>query len=174
MNTATRHHAPAVQDHGDLGIRIDRDGVWHYRGLPINRQEMVCLFASLLHRLDDDTYWLITPAEAGRITVDDVPFIAVELFTSGAGGALVVSMRTNVDEIVTVDTDHPLRMVMDLDTGTSTPYLLVRDGLEARVARSVYYELVALGVEEKVGHLVLFGIWSSGTFFPMGSLEAED
>lgn len=171
MNDATGNHAPAAVDCGTIDIRIDRDGVWHYRGSPINRQEMVCLFASVLTRRGDGTYWLITPMETARITVDDAPFMAVEIFCSGSGDGLVVSFRTNVDEIVTVDANHPLRTVIDLDTDAPTPYVMVRDGLEARVARSVFYELVAHGVEEKVGPSVLFGIWSSGSFFPMGSLD---
>ncbi len=132
---------------------------------------MVCLFASVLTRREDGSYWLVTPAEEGRIEVEDVPFAAVEMFTSGSGRELVVSFRTNVDECVTVDADHPLRIETEHETGEPSPYVLVRDGLEARLTRSVYYELVAKGFEEKIGEDVLYGIWSKGTFFPLGKLE---
>ncbi len=162
--------ADPCEDCGDLGIRIDRQGRWFYHGSPIARKEMVCLFASMLRRRDDGSYWLVTPDERGRIHVEDVPFVAVEMFRCGAGREMVVSFRTNMDEIVTVDGDHPLRIVECPKTGEQIPYVMVRDGLEARLTRAVYYELVAQGFEEKVGGEDLYGLWSSGTFFPLGRL----
>ncbi|MBY0430617.1 MAG: DUF1285 domain-containing protein, partial [Rhodospirillales bacterium] len=71
-----------------------------------------------------------------------------------------------------LDGAHPLRVNSDPATGEPSPYVLVRDGFEARLTRSVYYELVTHGLEEKVGEDVLYGIWSSGRFFPMGRLDA--
>ena len=154
-------------DRRSFHIRIDRHGVWHYRGSPIHRQELVCLFASLLTRQEDGSYWLITPVEACGIDVEDVPFIAVEMFVAGHGRKQSVSLRTNVDEIVTVDRMHPLRMTQAVGE-SAVPYVTVREGLEARLSRSVFYELVAAGVEEQCDSGALFGIWSSETFFPLG------
>ena len=37
-------------DCGRLDMRIARDGTWHYKGSPIGRKELVCLFASVLRR----------------------------------------------------------------------------------------------------------------------------
>lgn len=157
---------------GDIDIRIDRNGNWFYHGTPILRKEMVCLFASVLRRNEDGAYWLVTPVEAGRIQVEDAPFAAVEMFTEGSGRDLVVSFRTNVDELIPLDDEHPLRIAYDATTGEPSPYIMVRDGLEARLTRSVYYELVARGLEEKVGAEQLYGLWSNGTFFPMGTADA--
>lgn len=171
-----RHGAPAptAVDCGELDIRIGRNGTWYYRGTPITRKEMLCLFASMLTRRADGEYWLVAPGEAGRITVEDVPFLAVEMFTSGAGRDLCVSFRTDMDEMVALDADHPLTVVYPPGAADPTPYVLVRDGLEARLTRSVYYELVALGWEEKVGEERLYGIWSNGIFFPLGRLGEGD
>lgn len=155
---------------GDTGIRIDRHGRWFYHGSPIHRKEMVCLFSSMLTRLPDGSYWLITEDEKGWIEVEDVPFAAVEMFTGSGGRDMVVSFRTNVDELVTVDADHPLRVEEDPETGEPQPYVLVRDGLEARLTRAVYYELVAKGLEEKIEGDELYGIWSRGIFFPLGRM----
>ena len=69
---------------GDLDIRIDQGGVWHYQGSPIGRKELVRLFATVLYRDEDGDYWLVTPAEVGRIEVEDAPLIAVELALSGS------------------------------------------------------------------------------------------
>ena len=152
---------------GTFPMRIDRDGGWHYRGSPIGRMPLVRLFASVLRRADDGSYWLVTPAEQGRIEVDDVPFTAVEMRRSGAGGEQAVSFRTNLDDWVPLDAEHPLRTAPDAG-GAEVPYLLVRDRLEARLARPVYYELAELAEPEEGGGERL-GVWSGGRFWPLGS-----
>lgn len=154
---------------GLMDMRIARDGKWFYHGTPIPRKEMVCLFASMMSRRADGTYWLTSAVEEAQIEVEDVPFLAVELFVCGSGREMCFSFRTNVDEMVTLDETHGLRVAMD-SSGTP-PYLTVRDGLEARLTRSVYYELVALGVEENIGGEILYGVWSKGIFFPLGRFE---
>ncbi len=159
--------------HDDLGIRIDRDGTWYYHGSPIGRKELVCLFASVLSRDEAGGYWLITPTEMGRIEVEDAPFVAVELFTSNPGPDQVLSLRSNIDEIVALDGDHPLRVETDPGTGEPSPYATMGRGFEARICRSVFYELVALGVEERVDGEGLFGVWSTGVFFKIGKLDGE-
>ncbi|MBN8909820.1 MAG: DUF1285 domain-containing protein, partial [Rhodospirillales bacterium] len=135
-------------DCGDLPFVIQRDGTWLYRGSPIGRKELVCLFSSVLKREAGGEYFLETPAERGRIAVEDVPFVAVELDWTGDGRQQTLSFRTNVDEVVTAGPDHPIRVGHDLLTCEPTPYLLIRGGagalgIEARISRAVYYELVA-------------------------------
>ncbi len=154
-------------DCGDLDMRIARDGTWHYRGSPIGRLPLVKLFASVLRREPDGSYWLVTPAECGRIEVDDVPFLAVELSVSGKGREQELIFRTNLDDIVTAGPDNPLRVEIAAN-GEPAPYILVREGLEARLARPVFYELVELGGAEQVDGLVRFGAWSKGAFFELG------
>ncbi len=163
---------------GDLDMRIDLNGVWYYQGSPIGRKELVRLFSTVLRRDQAGDYWLITPAEAGRIEVEDAPFMAVELTLTGDGPDQVISLRTNVDKNVTVDKDHPIRVDFDPETGDPTPYVVLGGGIEARIARAVYYELVSLGQEKKgteeKGHEdKTFGVWSSGVFFPLGRLDQE-
>jgi hypothetical protein len=164
---------------GDLPFLIKRDGTWLYRGSSIQRKELVCLFASVLRRDADGAWWLRTPAEHGRIQVEDAPFVAVELDWTGDGRGQKLSFRTNTDQVVTASLDHPIRMSHDLLTCEPTPYIKVRDGdgdypIEARVNRAVYYELVALGVPEYVGTRLMLGVWSSGTFFPLGEMPDEE
>ena len=160
---------------GDLPFLIRRDGTWLYRGSPIGRKELVCLFASVLKREADGSFWLETPAERGRIDVEDAPFIAVELDWAGDGRQQALSFRTNVDEVITAGPNHPIRVAHDVLTCEPTPYILVRDGVgdrcvEARINRAVYYELVALAVPEWVGCRRMLGVWSRGKFFPLGEL----
>lgn len=164
---------------GDLPFLIRRDGTWLYRGTPINRKELVCLFSSVLRREDDGSFWLQTPAERGRIEVEDAPFIAVELDWAGDGRQQVLSFRTNVDQVITAGPENPIRVAHDLLTCEPTPYLLVRPGagpwgIEARINRAVYYELVALAVPEWVGCRRMLGVWSSGKFFSLGEMPRGD
>jgi|SRR5579883_2618455 len=160
-------------DCGHFDIRIARDGTWYYRGSPIHRMPMVRLFSTVLRREDDGTFWLITPVERGRITVDDAPFVAVALIQEGSGRDQALIFRTNIDETVAADADHPLRVVTDSASGEPSPYIFLREGLEARLSRPVFYELVELGQEERVGDTTLFGVWSKGKFFPLGRLSGD-
>jgi uncharacterized protein len=154
-------------DCGDLDMRIARDGTWFYRGSPIARPALVKLFASVLRREPDGRYWLVTPAERGRIEVEDVPFLAVALSVHCEGREQRLIFRTNLDDIVTAGPDNPLRVETAAD-GEPAPYILVRDDLEARLARSVFYDLVELGTEEPIGETSQFGVWSRGRFFRLG------
>ena len=160
---------------GDLPFLIKRDGTWLYRGSPIGRREMVCLFSSVLKREADGSYWLETPAERGRIQVEDVPWIAVEMDWTGDGRSQVLSFRTNVDQVVAAGPDHPIRVRHDCLTSEPIPYILVRsqDGgpaLEARISRAVYYELVALAVPDMLCGRRVLGVWSQHRFFSLGDL----
>lgn len=158
---------------GDLDIRIGWDGTWFYHGTPIGRKALVKLFSTVLQRDANGEYWLVTPVEKGRIEVEDAPFVAVELFVEGAGPEQVLKLRTNVDDIVAVDADHPLRVTQDSESGEPRPYVLVRDGLEARLNRPVFYELVELGEERQVDGDARLAVRSAGELFDLGSLEAD-
>ena len=180
MASAMDAAAPKPQraEIGDLPFLIKRDGTWLYRGTSINRKELVCLFASVLKREADGSFWLETPAERGRIEVEDAPFVAVELGWTGHGSEQVLSFRTNTDEMVTAGPDHPIRVAHHMLTCEPTPYMLVRPGVgalpvEARINRAVYYELVALAVPGMVKGRRVLGVWSRGCFFSLGDLPAD-
>lgn len=154
---------------------IKRDGTWLYRNSPIGRKELVCLFSSVLTRTPDGAYWLETPAERGRIEVEETPWVAVELEWNGVGRAQTLSFRTNVDQVVTAGPEHPIRVRHDLLTCEPTPYITIRttEGgppLEARISRAVYYELVALAVPGTVECDRVLGVWSEHKFFSLGDL----
>ena len=168
----SRSGAPAAESCGDFDIRIGADGIWYYRNSPIGRLPLVRLFASVLRREADGGYWLVTPVERGLIVVDDAPFTAVEVDAEGSGAQQRLEFRTNLDEIVMADAEHPIRIETDPATGEPRPYILVRDGLEARILRPVYYQLVELGEFRQTGSGETFGVWSGGQFFTLGEMRA--
>ena len=152
-------------DCGHFDMRIGRDGTWYYRGSPIGRKPLVTLFSSVLKRDADGQYWLETPVERGRIDVDDAPFTAVEMDVTGQGRVQALSFRTNLDQMVTAGAKNPLRIAFYESTGEPSPYIHVRDGLEALLTRSVYYQLAELAVADP--DKGLFGVWSDGIFFAL-------
>ncbi|QYU68348.1 DUF1285 domain-containing protein [Leptolyngbya sp. 15MV] len=131
---------------GDFQMRIARDGTWYYRGSPIGRKELVCLFASVLKREPDGTFVLETPVERGRIEVEDAPFVAVEMFWRDCADPFTpnpvprqcLTFRTNLDEMVTADAEHPIRVQICPRSREPRPYITVRPGLEARINRAVF------------------------------------
>jgi hypothetical protein len=152
------------QDCGDVGLKIGRDGTWYYQNSPIGRKQLVKLFASVLRRESDGHYYLVTPAERALVRVEEAPFIAVEMQIEGSGRQQRLVFRTNVDDEVTADADHPLSFRPERD-GSFTPFVLVRDGLKARLDRPVYYELVEAAVTKRRAGGDELGIWSGDTFF---------
>jgi uncharacterized protein len=159
---------PNINLCGDIGLKIARDGTWYYQGSPIQRQPLVKLFASVLRLEDDGRYYLVTPVEKVPIEVEGMPFVAVEITREGSGSRQVLTFRTNVDDVVRADADHPLRFEPGI-LGGFVPFVVVRDGLAARLARPIYYELAALAVE--CGEPAKAGVWSGGTFFPFPDPE---
>lgn len=143
---------------GHSRMRIARDGTWFHEGRPIRRPAMVRLFASILRREPDGGYVLVTPVERLAIDVEDAPFVAVELASEGAGRGRSLAFRLNTDEVAIAGPGHPLR----LDKGR--PYLAVRRGLDALVARPVFYELAEIALADG-------GVWSGGAFFSLGDIE---
>jgi hypothetical protein len=152
-------------DCGDIDMLIAADGTWFYCGSPIGRAPLVKLFASIM-RKEGNRYVLVTPFEKVGIKVDDAPFLGVEMDVKHETGEPQLVFRTNVDELVAVDSEHPLRFEQGAKEGLK-PYVRVRGDLWALVKRSLFYDLVALGRTERVGREDWFGVRSGGLFFPM-------
>lgn len=146
---------------GTIDIRIDRAGAWHHEGRPILREALVKLFATVLRREADGSYVLVTPAEKLSILVDDVPFIAVEMAVESPDGEQRLVFRTNVGDVVGLGSEHSLRVETE---GGLVPYIRVRGGLEARLARPLVHELAAYF--EVRGPDI--GVLSEGRFFRVG------
>jgi hypothetical protein len=144
---------------GDIDIVIRRDGVWMHEGSPIGRKELVRLFSTVL-RKDPDGIWLVTPVEKMRITVEDAAFRAVRVDREGEALRFV----TDVDDEVEAGPENPIRVETDPQTGEPRPYIHVRRGLEARIERPVFYELVEMA--ERRGEDL--GVSSNGVFFVLG------
>lgn len=153
---------------GTIDIRIASDGTWYHEGGAISRPAMVRLFSSILRREGDD-YWLVTPAEKLKITVEAAPFVASALVSEGSGADRKLAFRLNTDEAVIAGPEHRL-WLEPRPGGGHWPMLQVRGGLNALITRPVYYELAQLALAEAAPGMTV-GLWSAGCFF---ALEAAD
>ena len=149
---------------GEIDIRIRKDGVWFHEGTPIGREALVRLFSTVL-RLDPDGYHLVTPAEKMKITVEDAPFIAVRVDRVDD----LLRFETNVGDVVEAGPDHVIRVELDPQTGEPRPYLHVRAGLDALIARPVFYELAEMAQPRATPEGEVFGISSKGAWFPIAA-----
>jgi len=151
---------------GDIDMRIAADGTWYYQKTPIGRLPLVKLFASVLKK-EGDKYFLVTPVEKVGLTVDDAPFLAVEMTVARDDrDRQMLTFRTSVDDEAIAGPGHALRFEPEV-TGGLRPYLHVRRDLWAKVTRALFYDLVALGEERDVEGRRMFGVSSGGEFFPM-------
>jgi uncharacterized protein len=147
---------------GDSEMRIAANGIWYHQGSPITRPSMIKLFSTILRREADGRYVLVTPTEKLDIAVDDVPFTALEVKVEGKGADRTLAFRLNSDDLIIAGAHHPIRFVEQ--DGAPRPYLMVRGGMEALIARPVYYELANLALDEGGDPP---GLWSDGCYFAM-------
>lgn len=151
---------------GDIGLEIRRDGSWWQDGVRFSRDKLVRLFSTIL-RKDSDEYYLVTPHEKVVVKVEDAPFVGVRADRHVTDGRPVILVTTNVGDVVALDGEHPLRVVHDPVTGEPSTYVLVRGGLEARLARPPYYEIVSWA--EPDGDGATMSVASAGVRFPIGA-----
>ncbi|WP_293677129.1 DUF1285 domain-containing protein [uncultured Phenylobacterium sp.] len=152
---------------GEIDIVIKRDGRWLHEGAVISREALVRLFSTVL-RKDPDGYWLVTPVEKMKITVEDAPFIAVRMDREGEA----LRFLTNVGDTVEAGPENPLRIEIGPD-GAPRPYVHVRRGLEALISRPVFYELVEMAQERATPDGPTLGVTSNGAWFPVGPAQAH-
>jgi len=158
---------------GEIDIVIKKNGLWFHEGSPIGREALVRLFSSVLRKDPDGTY-LVTPVEKMKITVEDAPFVAVRVDRAESeSGAAALRFLTNVGDVVEAGPENAIRVETDPGSGEPHPYLHVRRGLEALIARPVFYELVEMAEERETPEGPRLGVTSNGAWFPVGPARAH-
>tara|TARA_R110001592_G_scaffold341474_2_gene630572 strand:+ start:5193 stop:5825 length:633 start_codon:yes stop_codon:yes gene_type:complete len=168
---------------GEIDILIKASGEWLYQGSKMERLSVIQLLSTLLRKEGDD-YFLVSPAEKLKLHVEDVPFIVLMMDIEGEGIDQSVHFSTQVGDCFTLSQEHALRLSYN-EKDEPAPYIHVRNGMEAKLNRSVYYEFVdhLIELEDSVpkdkqikqsGHSVssikqdglpAMGVWSAGRFF---------
>ena len=154
---------------GTSDMRIARDGTWYHQGRPIGREAMVRLFATVLRREPDGRHVLVTPVEKLDIEVEATAFRALTMTMEGSGRERRIAFGLDSGDAVIAGPAHPLTIV-ETPQGPS-PRLAVRHGLEAELARPLYYELAEIALAEGDANPQGWppGVWSDGAFFGLGT-----
>ena len=145
---------------GNSEMRIARDGTWYHQGSPIRRPAMVRLFSIVLRREPDGSHVLVTPVEKLSIEVEKTAFRATQMTMDGSHERRRIGLTLDSGDALIVGPEHPLTIAATPD-GPS-PRVAVRFGLEAELARPLYYELAEIALAE--GHNPP-GVWSDEAFF---------
>ena len=148
---------------GEIDIRIAANGDWYHEGALIKRFAIARVFATIL-RVEQGEHYLVTPAEKLRIQVEDAPFIATDFESEGTAAQSRIVFAINVGDAVLADAEHPI--IVEDRNGEPRPYVHVRDGLRALIARPAFYRLVDLA-EEGEGKV---SVWSAGERFVLGGI----
>ena len=151
---------------GDSEICIRRDGTWTHQGDPFKREKLVKMFSRIIRLDSDGKYYLVTPVEKMLLTVEDVPFLVVGFDIVVNEGVQKVIFETSLGDQVVVDGEHPITVKMLNDE--PAPYVVIRRNLKARIARSVFYQLIDEAVSEKQGVENILFLESGGERFELG------
>jgi hypothetical protein len=155
---------------GSIDIRIAVDGTWFHEGRAFKRAALCKLFAAVL-RKEDDSYYLMTPAEKLSIQVDDAPFVATMVEHINDSGRSALVFTTNLGERIVADAQHAIRVEIDPGSNEPRPYVHVRDGLEALIGRNAFFEMLNLAEESEQDGKKYLTITSMGTEFNLGCAD---
>ncbi|OUR92549.1 hypothetical protein A9Q81_16530 [Gammaproteobacteria bacterium 42_54_T18] len=155
---------------GDSEICIRRDGTWTHQGDPFKREKLVKMFSRIIRLDRDGEYYLVTPVEKMLLTVEDVPFLVVGFELVVSEGVQRIVFETSLGDQVVVDAEHPMTVqtLNDEPAPYPAPYVVIRKNLKARIARSVFYQLIDVAVSEQQGVENVLFLESSGERFELG------
>ena len=152
---------------GDIDMKIMRNGKWFYMGTEIKRPAMIKLFSGILRLDSDNFYYLVTPVEKVRISVEDAPFIATSLISENKDNINHLYFITNVNEKILLTKNNPLEIKINNITEEPSPYIFVRKNLKALISRSVFYELIELASKKNIDGKDCLVIDSAGEVFKL-------
>lgn len=147
-----------------IDMAIKSDGRWFHEGGEITRPGLVRLFASVLRRAEDGSYWLVTPAECSRLEVEDAPFVIVRMQRSDRPAGQLITLFDNLERRYDLGPAHHLIVRPGHSPAEGRPYLMLAGGVEALIARPVFYELAELA---EIGENGRSGVISGGVFFDL-------
>ena len=154
-----------------MDMRIASDGTWYHLGDPVRRQSLVRLFSAILKR-EGDEFFLVTPGEKIGIKVDDCPFVATTLEVVGEAESQAMQFTLNTGDTVTADADHAIIVTHNPVSAEPHPIIHVRDGLNALLARNVFYHLVDMSQQQQFEGAQRCVVRSKQCLFELGRIPS--
>ena len=119
-------------------IRIDKDGVWYYKGAEMFRREIVNFFYQNLKRDESGRYLIELPNDRCYLEVEDAPFVVKSVHRSFSENEdrSTIYLRLSDDTVEPLDPET-LRIGSD-----NVLYCTIRNrSFDARFLRASYYQL---------------------------------
>ncbi len=149
---------------GEMDLCIKANGDWYYNGTIFKRLSLVKLFASVIKK-EADEYFLVTPVEKIKITVEDAPFVITQWCWLDDQHS-VMQLTTNLGDSFALDSDHQLSVDQQ-----GALYINVRRNLPAKVHRNVYYQWVDLAEQMLIEGKQVLAFVSAGQVYQLGTLD---
>tara|TARA_B100000586_G_scaffold168594_1_gene122984 strand:- start:142 stop:615 length:474 start_codon:yes stop_codon:yes gene_type:complete len=121
-------------------IKIKSNGEWLYQNNLIKKKALIKLFSSVLVADEKGDFYLETPAEKGKIEVEDSPFVIKTFVIKGLNKNQEIIFKTNIDEEIILSKKNPLFYKEYKEN--FIPYIVIRKNINAKILRSVYYQLI--------------------------------
>ena len=121
-------------------IKIKSNGEWLYQNSLIQKKALIKLFSSVLIGDGKGNFYLETPAEKGKIEVEDAPFVVIDFNVKGLNKKQEIIFKTNLEEEITLSKNNPL--FYKKSKKNYIPYINIRKNINAKILRSVYYQLI--------------------------------
>ena len=121
-------------------IKIKSNGEWLYKNNLIKKKALIKLFSSVLVTDDKGNFYLETPAEKGKIEVEDAPFIITNFEVRDLKENQEIIFKTNIEEEIILGKKNPL--FYKKYKKNFIPYIVIRKNIHAKILRSVYYQLI--------------------------------
>jgi uncharacterized protein len=145
---------------------IDRNGCWHHRGAPVQRESMIRLFAAMLAPKGGG-YVLRTPEYDVPVSVEDAPIVLVDAQVIDTADGPQIWMLDSLGERYLLGAEHPLYLRIDAQRNETRAYLSARDGMPALIHRNLFYRLVEIAEFQMCNGENLLGLRSAGCFYAL-------
>ena len=121
-------------------IKIKSNGEWLYQNNLIKKKALIKLFSSVLVADEKGDFYLETPAEKGKIEVEDSPFVIKTFVIKGLNKNQEIIFKTNIGEEIILSKKNPL--FYKKSKKNFIPYINIRKNINAKILRTVYYQLI--------------------------------
>ena len=119
-------------------IKIDKDGIWYYKGAHMFRKEILCVFFEHLQIDECGKYLIELNEECCYIDVEDTAFVVAAVYKTKQPE----DDRDQIDIILNDDSCEKLEMNSLYIGKNNVLYCRVKEGrFTARFSRNSYYQL---------------------------------
>ena len=124
-------------DYIPCDIRIDKDGVWYFKGAEMIRKDIVQLFYQHLNRETSGRYTIEMPNDRCYLDVEDAPFVVKAVYPEETSTDVTAIRLYLNDETLEELDPNSLRIGED-----NILYCSVRENrFDARFSRASYYQI---------------------------------